>query len=62
MKTPILCLVGGMFLVYFTVVIYAIYRGRNVKASLKLPFAVFSFEAKEPGAEHDPATLKERFR
>ncbi len=30
-------------------IVYALSRNRNVKASCKLPFAVFSFEAKQPG-------------
>ena len=33
LKTPVLCLIGGMFVIYFSVVTYAIHRGRDVKAS-----------------------------
>jgi len=46
LKTPVLCLIGGMFVIYFSVVTYAIHRGRDVKVSLKFPFAAFSFETK----------------
>ena len=42
------CLLGGATVLYFSVVIYAIYCGRDVKASLKIPFALFSFETTVP--------------
>lgn len=32
--------------VFAIIVFYALYRNRDIKALLKLPFAVFSFEAK----------------
>jgi hypothetical protein len=59
MHISILCLLGGIVLIYFGVVSYAISRDRDVKASLKLPFAAFSFEANEPVGSRDK-TLKER--
>ena len=37
----ILCLAG-----FFAITLYALYRNRDIKALLKLPFAVFSFETK----------------
>ncbi len=37
----LLCLMGA-----FAVIFYALYRNRDIKALLKIPFAVFSFEAK----------------
>lgn len=46
LRTPVLCLIGGMFVIYFFVVTYAIHSGRDVKASLKFPFGAFSFETK----------------
>jgi hypothetical protein len=46
LRTPVLCLIGGMFVIYFSVVTYAIHFGRDVKASLKFPFGAFSFETK----------------
>jgi hypothetical protein len=46
LRTPVLCLIGGMFMIYFSVVAYAIHSGRDVKASLKFPFGAFSFETK----------------
>jgi len=52
MKRPTLCLLGGMVLLYFSVVAYAIHQGHDVKASLKVPFAAFSFETKNPDGSH----------
>jgi len=48
-----------MAFLYFGMVVYAIYRGRDVKASLKLPFAILSFEAKGRGSR-ESNVLKER--
>ncbi len=59
MHIPILWFLGSVALIYFGVVIYALYRGRDVKASLRVPFAAFSFEANEPGGRRDKR-LKER--
>jgi hypothetical protein len=59
MKSSLLWLIGGIALLYFGVVVYAIYRGRDVRASLKLPFAMLSFETKEPGSS-DNNVVKER--
>jgi hypothetical protein len=44
-----------MFVIYFSVVTYAIHRGRDVKASFKVPFATFSFETKVQDAEPPPS-------
>jgi hypothetical protein len=49
MGWPVLWLLMAAAFLYFGVVVYAIYRGRDVKASLKIPFAMFSFETKQPG-------------
>ena len=53
MHTSILWLVGLVALIFAGMVIYALHRGRDVKASLKICWAAFSFEANEP-----PKTLK----
>ena len=55
MKTPVLWLIGGMLLLYFVTVIYALYRWRDVRASMKVWFAAFSFETKEPKSGRDVA-------
>jgi hypothetical protein len=52
MKFTFLWLLFGIAGLYFAAVLYAIYRGRDVKASLKVPFAMFSFETKDPAAAH----------
>jgi hypothetical protein len=44
MRTSILWLVGGVALIFGAIVIYALSRGLNVKASLKILWAAFSFE------------------
>ncbi len=59
MQIAILWFLCSIALIYFGVIIYALYRGRDVKALLKLPFAAFSFEANEPCGNRDK-TLKER--
>jgi hypothetical protein len=59
MKTQILWLGGGGVAIFGVIVIYALHRGLNVKASLKILSAVFSFEANEPSGDGDK-TLKER--
>jgi hypothetical protein len=59
MKSSVLRFLGGMAVLYFGVVAYALYQGRNVKASLKVPFAVFSFETKVP-RDGNAKDLKER--
>jgi hypothetical protein len=51
-------LVGGISLLSFGVMVYAISRGRDVKASLKIPFALFSFETKE--TRREPGIAKRR--
>ena len=43
-----------------SIVVYALSRNRNVKALFKLPFAIFSFEAKQPGGI-DTKAKKKRF-
>jgi hypothetical protein len=49
-KSPfLLWFLGGIALLYFGVVVYALYRGRDVRASLKIPFAMLSLETKSPG-------------
>jgi len=59
MKSPILWFLGSLAVLYFGVVAYALYQGRDVKASLKVPFAVFSFETKAP-QDRNNSELKER--
>jgi hypothetical protein len=59
MKSPILWFLSGMAILYFGAVFYAIYRGKNVKASLKVPFALFSFETSAP-AGRDRGLIKGR--
>lgn len=49
MKASVLFFLTVAALLYFGAVVYAISRGRDVKASLKIPFALFMFETKEPG-------------
>jgi len=56
MGTPVLWVLGVVGVLYFGTVLYAIYRGRDVKASLKVPFAMFSFETREPASNR----VKER--
>jgi hypothetical protein len=58
MKSPVLCFLGSLAMLYFGVVAYALYQGRDVKASLKMPFAVFSFETKAPDTGKESRTLK----
>ena len=60
MHIPILWFMGGIALIYCAMVIYAVYRGRDVRACFKLPFAAFLFEAKEPDAARDVEVRKER--
>lgn len=52
MGTPVLWVLGAAGVLYFGAVLYAIYRGRDVKASLKIPFAMFSFETREPASRN----------
>ncbi len=52
MGTPVLWVLGVAGVLYFGAVLYAIYRGRDVKASLKIPFAMFSFETREPASSN----------
>ena len=55
MKTPVLWLIGAIFLFCFVAVIYALHRGRDVRASMKVWFAEFSFETTEPKSGSDVA-------
>jgi hypothetical protein len=59
MHTSILWLAGILALLFAVMVIYALHRGRDVKASLKILWAVFSFEANAP-AGRVGKTSKER--
>ena len=53
-------LLGGVTVLYFSVVVvYAISRGRDVKASLKVPCAMFSFETKQT-RRADAGAVKQR--
>jgi hypothetical protein len=56
MKSAVLWFLGSVAVLYFGVAAYALYQGRDVKASMKVPFAVFSFETKtpEPGKKIEP--------
>ena len=56
MKASILWPIFGLGFLYFTAVLYAIYRGRGFKSSLKVPFALLTFETKEPTG--DPGTAE----
>jgi len=58
MKSPLLWFLGGMAVLYFGVVVYALSQGRDVKASLKVPFAVFSFETKASAQQESQALKK----
>ena len=49
----------GITVFFFAAVLYAIYRGRGVRALLKIPFAALSFETKEPGSADKTATENE---
>ncbi len=51
MKRPIVCLIARISVLYFSAIVYAISRGSDVRASLRVAFAAFSFEAKQKGAE-----------
>ncbi len=51
MKGSFLWPLFGIAVFFFAAVLYAIYRGRDFRALLKLPFAAFSFETKEPGSD-----------
>jgi|HubBroStandDraft_4_1064222.scaffolds.fasta_scaffold599072_2 hypothetical protein len=58
MKASASWLLFGIVVFYFAAVLYAICRGRDVKASLKVPFAAFSFETNEPGGANKKALPK----
>ena len=48
-------------LFYFGAVVFAIYQGRNVKSSFKVPFAFLTFETEgteKTGAKSSAKTLK----
>ncbi len=49
MSVSMLFFLLAVVLIAGLLVVYALSRNRNVKASCKLPFAFFSFEAKQPG-------------
>ena len=57
MHTSVLWLVGGIALIFGGIVIYALSRGLNVKASLKILWAAFSFETTDG---HGDKSLKKR--
>lgn len=59
MHTSFLWLVGSLALMFAVMVMYALHRGRNVKASLKILWAAFSFEANEPDGKGNKA-VKDR--
>ena len=46
--TSVVWVIFGIAVFYFGAVAYAIYRGRDFRTSLKVPFAMFTFETKEP--------------
>ncbi len=45
-------------MMYAMMVGFALYRDKNVKAYLKLPFAAFFFETKEP--DHPASEVRKR--
>jgi hypothetical protein len=49
MNTSVLWVIFGIAVFYFGEVAYAIYRGRDFRTSLKVPFALFTFETKQHG-------------
>jgi hypothetical protein len=53
MRTPVLWFLGCVALLFVLMVSYAVSRGRNVKASMKILWAAFSFEANEPHMNGD---------
>ncbi len=50
MKASAVWLLLAIAAFFFAAVLYAIYRGRDVRALLKIPFAALSFETREPGS------------
>lgn len=50
MKVSLLWLLFGIAVFYFAAMLYAIYRGRDFRALVKVPFAALSFETREPGS------------
>jgi len=48
MSTSLLFFLLPVVFIAAAIVVYALSRNRNVKACCKLPFAFFSFEAKQP--------------
>lgn len=50
MSTSLLVFLLVVVFIAAVLIVYALSRNRNVKAFCKLPFAVFSFEAKQPGS------------
>ena len=48
MRAAFLWPLFGIAIIFFVPVFYAIYRGRDVRAFLKIPFAALSFETREP--------------
>jgi len=49
MSTSLLFFLLAVVFIAALIVVYALSRNRNIKAFCKLPFAVFLFEAKQPG-------------
>jgi hypothetical protein len=53
---PFLLVGGGVFLIAALVILYALWRNVDIKACCKIPFAMFSVEAKHrPGLAARPA-------
>jgi len=50
MSTSFLFVLLAVVFIGALIVLYALSRNRNVKAFCKIPFAVFSFEAKQPSS------------
>jgi hypothetical protein len=50
MKVSVVWFLLAIAALFFAAVFYAIYRGRDVRALLKIPFAALSFETREPEA------------
>ena len=59
MSTSLLFFLLAVVSIAALLIVYALSRNRNIKAFCKLPFAVFWFEAKQPGSTN-PRVEKNR--
>src|SRR5438874_5608748 len=61
METSALCLMA-LLILFFLATMYALYRGRDVKATMKVWFAQFSFETTEQSHSIDKDSGQSRLR